>query len=254
MAHVVLSRYAVFMTFFLEGAQELVWDAELPVPDPSFAPLVAHLRKLSQKFDAKAVKENLKPTNELLNLIDGLGKSTNATASSNDDTAGSGGFGGGGGGGSGSTPQNGRPKPGAGRLGSPTSPGGGSTLTKGLGWAALGAAAAGAVSSRLKKKDQRVSSVARLPFNPKLALESSMWGINARSVAVESMLFLSDVMWFLYPRLRCFMQTAQKAQAHGDASVDAGSTDAAASQRMRDFYEVSEVDVTLHTCVPPAAS
>ena len=216
------------MTFFLEGSQEVVWDAELPVPDPSFAPLVAHLRKLSKKFDAKAVKENLKPTNELLNLIDGLGKSANA-GNSNDDTLGSGG----------STPQNGRPKQGAGRLGSPTSPGGGNTSTKGLGWAALGAS--GGLSTRLKKKDQRVSSVARLPFNPKLALESSMWGINARSVAVESMLFLSDVMWFLHPRLQCFMQPAE---AHGDGFVNIGCTDAAASKRMRDFYEVSECRCT----------
>ena len=56
----------------LSCAQELVWDEELPAPHAEFVPLVEYLRKLGQKFDAQAIKANLKPTNELLDLIEGM--------------------------------------------------------------------------------------------------------------------------------------------------------------------------------------
>ena len=36
--------YAVFMTFFLEGAHDLVWDDEMLVPDARFVDLVAYVR------------------------------------------------------------------------------------------------------------------------------------------------------------------------------------------------------------------
>lgn len=107
----------------------------------------------------------------------------------------------------------------------------------GLGTSPMAAASRrqNAVSTRVKKMEQRVASVARLPFNPKLSVEASMWGINARSVAVESVLFLIDVMWFLRPRLSCFM---------GDDTAEAAPTvDGIAGNRMREFYAVRVVVV-----------
>ena len=171
--------YAVFMTFFLEDAHELIWDAELQVTDPQFKPLIEYLRRQSQRFDSAAIEANLQPPNELMTLIDGmkLHKDSDSLKASS------------------------------------------STIMRST-------SGPRQTSSRVKKKEHRVPSAARLPFNPKLSVEATMWGINARSVAVESILFLVDVMWFLRPRLQCFLGTTR-------------SVNERAGHQMQEFYEVS---------------
>ena len=65
-----------------------------------------------------------------------------------------------------------------------------------------------------------------------------MWGIDARSIAVESVVFLSDVMWFLRPRLECFMRNCDAGTEAPDATA---SVNPAAGRRMREFYEVQSL-------------
>lgn len=189
--------YSVFVTFFLDECHDYIWDHDKQISEPEFSELIGHLRHLATKYDSATIKANLKPTNELLNLIDGLKVKDE--------------------------------KSGMGLKGIGTNPSSPAN-------AASSPAARSPATYRVKRKDQRVPSVARLPFNPKLSVEASMWGINARSVAVESVLFLSEVMWFLEPRLACFMDADQCASS---------SYDATAGDRMREFYKVSRPPVAV---------